>query len=557
MAVNAVVVGGVGNIGGTGASVTTSSGTSSATGSDFSIYVVWSPTAAGNADLSTVQDSFTNTWVQKGTTSTSPNGDLAIAEFVALNGTGGASHTATANFVNANGFASIYLVETTGSNHTVDVAFTQGLAAGAGQTYPITSGVLAQATEGVVVFCAVDTGTTATYTSTNFTILASTNGSSGAFFPVCIGFALPGTTASTTYTFTYPDFATHQSAQTIIAFEQAGSTAPSDGSIPGYGRSLRKGTPASRLRGKYDDTTYIPPATIGDGYTPQRRIRRGTPFSRLRGFYDDTVSTTSTLALAGAAASITAAAGALLGAGLLAGAGATIDSAAAQSSALIQGAAASIDAGAAQLSALIQGASASITAGAGALTGSGALGGAAATLDAAAGALLGSGALAGAAATIDAAAGDLEAFSGNLGGAAATIDAAAGALTGSGALAGAAASIDAAAGQITALVGGAGASVSSAAGALLGSGAIAGASASVTAAAAGLLGSGALAGAGASIAAAAGAGSLSGIAPLAGAAASIAAAAGSLGTGAVTKTLHQVNLGVSFGVSLGHLGTKT
>jgi hypothetical protein len=225
MAVNAAVVGTIGSIS-SGSSAVTGSGTSSVSGSDFVIVVTWFPTANGGADLTGVQDSKTNTWVQKGSTSTSPNGDIAIAQFVALNGTGGTSHTATANFANANGFAALYLVEVTGTNHTVDVAFTQGVGASSGTTYPITSGVLAQSTEGVIVFCNVDSGNTATFTGTNFTVLASQSGS-GSAWPVCVGFALPGTTASTIYTFTYNDTGIHQSAQTIMTFEAA-SGAPAD-----------------------------------------------------------------------------------------------------------------------------------------------------------------------------------------------------------------------------------------------------------------------------------------------------------------------------------------
>jgi hypothetical protein len=225
MAVNATLIGTVGTTGGTGASVTTGGGTS-VSGSDFIIEVVWSPTAAGNADLSTVQDIYNNTWVQKGATSTTPNGDLAIAQFVALNGTGGTGHTATANFVNAFSFATIYLVQVTGTNHTVDVAFTQAPGPLGSTNYPITSGVLAQATEGVVVFGSVDTASIAGFSATNFTILDSNTGG-GAVWPICIGFALPGTTASTTYTFSYPDFGNHASAQAIMTFEAAGG-APAD-----------------------------------------------------------------------------------------------------------------------------------------------------------------------------------------------------------------------------------------------------------------------------------------------------------------------------------------
>ena len=213
------------------ASVTTGSGTTTASGSDFVILVINDPSADGAADVSGVQDTNSNgsnTWVQKGGTQQTPANGLAIQVFVALNGTGGTGHTATANFVNSGGFGSVYLLEIKGTNHVVDVATGNAFVSpGVTNAYALASGALAQSTEGVLAFCGVDSGLTGTWSVSGGSSSLLTNEPGGTNYPSAIATALPGTTASQTYTFTYADGTTgHQYAEIILSFEQASAGAP-------------------------------------------------------------------------------------------------------------------------------------------------------------------------------------------------------------------------------------------------------------------------------------------------------------------------------------------
>ena len=222
----------------TGASsVTTGSGNTTTNGSDFVILVVNDPSADGAADVSSVQDSNSNTtgntWIQKAGKQQTPANGLAIQVFVALNGTGGTGHTATANFVNSGGFGSVYLLEIKGTNHVVDVATGNAFVSpGVTNAYALASGALAQSTEGVLAFCGVDSGLTGTWSVSGGSSSLLTNEPGGTNYPSAIATALPGTTASQTYTFTYADGTTgHQYGQIILSFEQASAASPPIGQI--------------------------------------------------------------------------------------------------------------------------------------------------------------------------------------------------------------------------------------------------------------------------------------------------------------------------------------
>lgn len=156
----------------------------------------------------------------------------------------------------------------------------------------------------------------------------------------------------------------------------------------------------------------------GPGRSPTR--------SRFQQFKLSTVNPATILALAGCAASMTGAAGSLLGSGALAGTGASISSGIAPLLAQLQGGGASITAGAAALTANCGGAGASIssaaaplaalmggagggmTSGAGPLTGAGALVAAASSISAAVASPTAQ--IQGASASLSTAAGDLEPF---------------------------------------------------------------------------------------------------------------------------------------------------
>ncbi len=223
----------------TGASsVTTGSGNTTTNGSDFVILVINDPTADGAADVSSVQDSNSNTtgntWVQKAGKQQTPANGVAIQVYVALNGTGGTGHTATANFVNSSGYGSVYLLEIKGTNHVIDVATGNAFVSpGVTNAYSLASGALAQSTEGVLVFCGVDSGLTGTWSvSGGSSSLLTSVSSSGTVYPSAIATALPGTTTTQTYTFTYADGTTgHQYAQIILSFEQAAAASPPIGQI--------------------------------------------------------------------------------------------------------------------------------------------------------------------------------------------------------------------------------------------------------------------------------------------------------------------------------------
>ena len=105
------------------------------------------------------------------------------------------------------------------------------------------------------------------------------------------------------------------------AFHEFVPDAPGTALTPRSRPGLRQGTPISRLRRAYDDTTRIPPNSFGDDggqrFASPRRLLLGTPRSRLRGIYDDSVTVSSTTPVAAAGTANSTAGALLTGLGLL------------------------------------------------------------------------------------------------------------------------------------------------------------------------------------------------------------------------------------------------
>lgn len=220
MSVNAALVGARGEIA-SGSSVATGGGASASTGSSFVIAVAIFPTAKGGADLTGVTDNKSNTYTQIGTTQTTANGDLAVVLFCKENGAGGAGHTATANFANANAFASIYLIEVTGATTTPFDQTAQG-----NDTitpYTLSSPTLGQAAEVVLSFIGMDTGSNTTgdnWLSSTTTILDGANNPAN-FWPVAISKLVTAATTAVTPSFTYDAAHNHESALILATFREA------------------------------------------------------------------------------------------------------------------------------------------------------------------------------------------------------------------------------------------------------------------------------------------------------------------------------------------------
>ena len=165
---------------------------------------------------------------------------------------------------------------------------------GALQTASVSTGTLAQATEIVfasLIYTAPGGVANAAITDppSGFTSIFVQNASI-SHQPGEMAYQIVSATTSVTASWSWTDPAEGNVQAAIISLKgSTGAVAVSDGSVPH--RSLRLGTPFSRLRGIYDDTTFIPPNSFGDdGRAPQRLLRLGTPLSRLRGTYDDTIS---------------------------------------------------------------------------------------------------------------------------------------------------------------------------------------------------------------------------------------------------------------------------
>lgn len=126
---------------------TTNSVTTQATGSTFVIDVCWD----NSASITTISDSKGNTYTIQGSVQSNSAITAKGARYICVNGTGGASHTATVLCSNTGAFPSIFFTEIKGgvTSGIVDV-HVQGQ--DESSPFGIATGALAQANEYVLSF---------------------------------------------------------------------------------------------------------------------------------------------------------------------------------------------------------------------------------------------------------------------------------------------------------------------------------------------------------------------------------------------------------------------
>lgn len=213
MAIAAALVGARGTTSGT--SVSTTSGTTTASGSTFVLVLSWDATSTLNTP---VTDSKGNTYTAQGTPQNDggagSGGQLQI--FVCQNGTGGATHSITCTFTAAS-FAVAHLIEVTGAaTSSLDqIAQIQDAAS----PWTVTSPTLSQANEVVIAACAANINVDGSYASSNFTIL-SQEPSVTNFWTSCVGSLVVASTSAVTPSFTNPS-RTGAAAVALATFKEA------------------------------------------------------------------------------------------------------------------------------------------------------------------------------------------------------------------------------------------------------------------------------------------------------------------------------------------------
>lgn len=222
MSIDAQLVGTRGDSAGATTSVTTGSGTSTAT--KFVIFTAWFTNNSTDTVTVSVTDSQSNTYTQVGTNQITPNGDIGIAAFLCEAGTAGASHTATATFSvtgSANVYsAAIYLAQVSGALATALDQHAQGNASA--RPYTLTSPALSVAGELVLALCGCDTGTSAAWSSATMTLIDSDAGN-GTDPPLALGKAVQATTGAFTASFTRTsDAGDHPSPLFLLTFKPSG-----------------------------------------------------------------------------------------------------------------------------------------------------------------------------------------------------------------------------------------------------------------------------------------------------------------------------------------------
>jgi hypothetical protein len=168
MACDAALVGARGTS--SGSSVTTTAGTTSASGSSFALLVSWDGTVSISG---TITDSKGNTYTAVGT----PQGDWTrtwgVSQwFYCQGGTGGTSHSVTVNFTGT-AFPTAHLIEVTSANGAPvydSAAFAQ--TQDAASPWTVTSGTLTNATSVLLSGCGANRGADGAYSSSNFTVLS-------------------------------------------------------------------------------------------------------------------------------------------------------------------------------------------------------------------------------------------------------------------------------------------------------------------------------------------------------------------------------------------------
>lgn len=150
--------------------VTTVSGTSTASGSTFLVFVAWD----NGVNISSVPtDSKSNTYVALGTEQLDGVGGRCRV-YRCINGTGGTSHTATASF-SGTAFPTIHLIECTGVDTTspIDIVVqASGTGGSSGISSTINTGTLNSANQVVVGLAAMNSRSTGTYTSSTLTLIS-------------------------------------------------------------------------------------------------------------------------------------------------------------------------------------------------------------------------------------------------------------------------------------------------------------------------------------------------------------------------------------------------
>ena len=192
--------------------LTSTSGTTT-TGSTFIIGLAYD----AGATRSTLTDSKGNTYTQCGTTLTNSGEKLEL--WRCSNGTGGATHSASATF-NTNSFGSIYLIEVTDAATASFDVTNQGT--DAASPYEISTGALAQANNAVITIVGNGAGNNPmNYASSNTTILAQ-EGDGSSFWTSAISKLLVSSTSSVTPSFTSAAAATHGLITVVIKSATAG-----------------------------------------------------------------------------------------------------------------------------------------------------------------------------------------------------------------------------------------------------------------------------------------------------------------------------------------------
>lgn len=193
MAIAATLVGAIGSGNGT---LTTGGGTTTS-GSTFLIALSYDASATLSTALSAL-DNKSNTYTQIGTTQTASGAKRAL--YYCANGTGGATHTASAAF-SASSFGSIYLVEITGAAASpLDI----NVADASDATTPFTlgTGTLAQADELVIGIVGNGEGQNPMgYASSNMTELGQ-EGNGASFWTSGLFKAVVASTSSFVASFT-------------------------------------------------------------------------------------------------------------------------------------------------------------------------------------------------------------------------------------------------------------------------------------------------------------------------------------------------------------------
>jgi hypothetical protein len=193
-------------------SITTGSGTSSASGSTFVVCASYDPLST----LDTVTDSKSNTYTQIGSV-VSGRGQLSM--WYSANATGGASHTASVAFF-GDPYAVVYLIEITGASTTpLDVA-ASGTASV--EPYTLATGTLAQANEIIIAMCEWNwNGPTTTYSSSNMTIIDQES-DSFSWWSSCVAKLVVSSTSSVAPSFT-TNFGDDTAGLKLATFKEAGS----------------------------------------------------------------------------------------------------------------------------------------------------------------------------------------------------------------------------------------------------------------------------------------------------------------------------------------------